>query len=178
MRVIIGVKTKTFDSISLKVIERKTSYGYELDFYDLIEDDLSIELGPEVFRSNPSVYDRSDFLISFNKNMFKNMEAQERFWELHEILEKYWSKSTGFHKTLIKSVIGIMVSQVKWQMGQEKLSFKVLERNLAIIRELKNEPDYKIIRNEKYPTKFHNSFLDDLFKSVQSAKNNLMVLSK
>jgi predicted metal-dependent hydrolase len=88
------------------------------------------------------------------------MNRDERFWELHEIMEHYWKKSTGMDKMILQEIIGILVSQVKWQMGQFKVSESVLNRNVRLLEKNTEMVRDEIILGVSYPILFNPKLLD------------------
>lgn len=160
MRFIIGYYGKSPEGVRLKHIIRKTTYGEELDFYKMSPNDSISISHNEKFRFDADLYDDETFYSNFSLENLILMNKDERFWELHEIMEHYWKKSTGKEKIVLQEIIGILVSQVKWQMGQRKVSedilnrsIKLLEKHLGILRE-------EIILRSSYPILLNSKLLD------------------
>ncbi|EQB69846.1 MAG: hypothetical protein B2I18_04585 [Cuniculiplasma sp. C_DKE] len=160
MRIIIGYYGSSPENLKLKHIIRKTTYGVELDFYDMNPDENIPTLYNEKFRFNAEIYDHENFYSNFSVEKFILMNRDERFWELHEIMEHYWKKSTGMDKMILQEIIGILVSQVKWQMGQFKVSESVLNRNVRLLEKNTEMVRDEIILGVSYPILFNPKLLD------------------
>lgn len=127
-------------------IVRKHSEGYELDFRFPDESgitELSVILGTTNINRVEDDFShlKTDEILERTNAMIK----EERYWECHNLLEELWERYTGQKKKLIHDIIGLIVSQVKVQMGQWNVGKRVYERccsqlNLtqgdAIIRQL------------------------------------------
>lgn len=77
----------------------------------------------------------------------------ERFWECHNYLEELWKRNSGQRKKLLHDVIGIVVSQIKMQMGQRDVGKRIYERShnalsqmnaQAIIKQLPKDFTYPL----------------------------------
>ena len=160
MRIIIGYYGDSTKNLKLNYISRKTTYGEELDFYNM-NPNLNIPISyNEKFRFNADIYDDENFYSDFTVEKFVLMNRDERFWELHEIMEHYWKKSTGKDKMILQEIIGILVSQVKWQMGQIKVSENVLNRNIRLLEKNTEMVRDEIILGVSYPILFNPKLLD------------------
>lgn len=160
MRLIIGYYGKSPKRMGLKHITRRTVYGEELDFYDLNPDDDISNSDNEKFRFDADVYDDDNFYRTFSIKKFIAMNKDERFWEMHEIMEHYWKRSKGRDKMILQEIIGLLVSQVKWQMGQFEVSKNVLVRNLTLIEENTGILRDEIIKGISYPILLNPKLLE------------------
>ncbi len=160
MRLIVGYFGIAPETAGIKKIIRRTTYGQEIDYYSIPDKQTMPVIPGEKFRFNADLYDNEDFYEGFTREIFIEMNQQERFWELHEIMEHYWKISSGMKKKFLKEIIGILVSQVKWQMGQYEVSGLVLERNLLLIEKETEFRRKDIIKGENYPVFFTLKFFE------------------
>ncbi|MGP6220025.1 DUF309 domain-containing protein [Caldiplasma sukawensis] len=162
-RVIIGLNLKQFYHYNyllrdIKFIKRRTTYGFEMDFFkgipisliEVIEKDSYFVSFPENINFH--------CLINFNK--IKMMIEKERFWEIHNLLEFFWRRKKDPDRLFLKGVIDICVSQVKVQMGQNNLCNRIMKRGeLEIENSGLSKHIEKIMDRKEYPVKFTNFFL-------------------
>ncbi len=162
MRIIIGVKGNKIQAFPHRRIERITSYGRELDFFDLKEGTIIDTLDDELFRVYPEEYHKENALKTFGLNQFEEMVKLERFWELHEVLEHYWSQAESINKKILKALIGIMVSQVKWQMSQYNTSERILNRTICELEQLTGMKKENILKVSSYPVVLSENFMSSV----------------
>lgn len=160
MRLIVGYFGIPPETTGIKKIFRNTTYGQEIDYYSIPDKQTVPVTGAEKFRFNADLYDNEDFYEGFSLEIFEEMNQEERFWELHEIMEHYWKIAYGSKKKFLKGIIGILVSQVKWQMGQYEVSGLVLERNLLLIEKETKFWRKDIVNGESYPIFFTPKFFE------------------
>jgi Domain of unknown function (DUF309). len=92
-RIVIGVKGDHDPLPHMKKIIRKTSYGMEIDLYDVPE-------GMEISESIHEVYriDTRDIrpcLCKDDVSTILDLMEKERFWECHEYMEGKWKNCVG-----------------------------------------------------------------------------------
>ena len=160
MRLIVGYFGIAPETTGIKKIFRKTTYGQEIDYYRIPDKQTVPVTKGEKFRFNADLYDNEDFYEGFSLKIFEEMNQEERFWELHEIMEHYWKIASGSKKKFLKGIIGILVSQVKWQMGKYEVSGLVLERNLLLIEKETEFRRKSIVKGENYPIFFTRKFFE------------------
>ena len=90
------------------------------------------------------------------------MVKLERFWELHEVLEHYWSQAESINKKILKALIGIMVSQVKWQMSQYNTSERILNRTICELEQLTGMKKENILKVSSYPVVLSENFMSSV----------------
>src|SRR5579875_52217 len=66
------------------------------------------------------------------------MAGEERFWEVHNFLEYLWKSARELQKSILHEVIGIVVSQIKAQMGQTDVAERVYLRSRRNLISLTN----------------------------------------
>ena len=127
---------KALKSIGLfNLILRKHSQSVELDFRykgDLGKAELKAIIG-----NNDFFRVEEDFsALSPSEILSKSTELikGERYWECHNYLEELWKRNSGPKKTLIHDVIGIVVSQIKVQMGQREVGKVIYERSKEALK--------------------------------------------
>lgn len=148
-RIVIGLKGDADPFPDMKKIVRKTSYGMEIDLYDV---PVNLEISPaseEVYRIDtreiqPCLCERDVAIILY-------LMENERFWECHEFMEDKWKKLHGEKRELLHLVIRLVVSQVKWQMGQPEVSSRIMKETLEKLRAILGTPQENLIYGLPYP---------------------------
>lgn len=113
-------------------IIRKHTDSYEFDFR-FPGDPMETEL-PDALKTTEIIAAEYDFASLTAEQILADsgaLIAEERFWESHNLLEELWQRSTGDRKSMLHDVIGLVVSQIKVQMGQWEVGKKVYERSAA-----------------------------------------------
>ncbi len=91
--------------------------------------------------------------------------SEERYWECHNLLEELWKRHSGEKKKLLHEIIGIVVSQIKVQMGQWEVGKVVYERSF---RELNSSDGDKMVKqlphDFAYPLKFNLEILNSILE--------------
>ncbi len=74
--------------------------------------------------------------LSSSEILFKTNELikEERYWECHNYLEELWKRYSGHKKRMIHDLIGLIVSQIKWQMDQWEVGKRVYERSYKALK--------------------------------------------
>lgn len=148
-RIIIGLKGDVDPFPDMKKIVRKTSYGMEIDLYDV---PIDLEISPssyEVYRIDKR--EIQPCLCGKDVAIILNLMENERFWECHEFMEDKWKTLHGEKKELLHLTIRLVVSQVKWQMGQPEVSSRIMKETLERIRAILGEPQEDYIYGLPYP---------------------------
>lgn len=137
-------------------IMRKHSSGIELDFRfpsDPMESNLPVMLGTDMILKVEE--DMSGLSPSELLEASASLVEEERYWECHNCLEELWKRSTGSDKKMLHEIIGVIVSQIKVQMGQREVGERVYNRSVG---ELKRSNFANIAKelpdNFQYPIKF------------------------
>lgn len=158
MRLIIGYFGVAPETAGTKKIIRRTTYGQEIDYYEIPDKQTVPVIRGEKFRFNADLYENKEFYETLSTEMLWSMNQQERFWEMHAIMEYYWKMAVGSKRKFLRGIIGILVSQVKWQMEQYGVSGLVLERNLLLIEKETEFRRKDIVKGENYPIFFTEKF--------------------
>ncbi len=112
--------------IKSKFILRKRSYCHELDFFNGIEK----EDFPIIFNRSFSFSIPENLPIyvhgNFNFRILWILWDEEAFWQVHEMLEPAWKNSQGHTKRALWLIIRVVVAQVKFQMGQDRIHKEIL----------------------------------------------------
>ncbi len=148
-RIVIGLKGDVDPFPDMKKIVRKTSYGMEIDLYDMPVD---LEINPaseEVYRIDTR--EIQPCLCGKDVAVIINLIENERFWECHEFMEDQWKTLHGEKRELLHLIIRLVVSQVKWQMGQPEVSRRIMKETLEKIGELLGTPQEDLIYGLPYP---------------------------
>lgn len=113
-------------------IIRKHSSGIELDFR-FPGDPRKTGL-PKILGNADIVDVEDDFshlspseILSFAWDLVQ----EERYWETHNYLEELWKRHSGRAKLILHDIIGLIVSQIKFQMGQPEVGKKVYDRSIS-----------------------------------------------
>ncbi len=163
-RIVIGIRGNQDMFHELRKIIRKTTYGMELDFYNLPSNYEIPETKEEIFRIDTRDIQPCACLHDV-PNILKLIQ-EERFWECHEIMEVRWRKLHGEERERMHMIIRLMVSQVKWQMSQFEVSVRVLKETLDKLETLVPWSKDQLIIDVSYPLKPGNKFillLDQLY---------------
>lgn len=170
-RVIIGLKLKQyyFSNNVLNghfFIQRRTTYGFEIDFYKGIP--LIIFDYLKKFSYFISFPENANFNRWMCLNKIKMLVEMERYWEIHNILESFWKRKIDPEKLFLKGVIDICVSQVKVQMGQSGISKKIMTRGeLEIKQSGLSKYIVNIMDRKEYPARFTNLLLLNIINHIQ-----------
>ena len=152
-----GGKIQTAKSLgATDIIVRKHSTGFEVDFR-FPQDPNTTNL-PTILGTGPIIPAEGDLTgYSHNELVAKatKLIAGERFWECHNCLEELWKRSTGDRKKLFHDIIGVVVSQIKAQMGQWDVGKTVFVRSYTALKEAGTRGILKQLPLEfTYPMKF------------------------
>ncbi len=145
-----------------KIIFRRHSDSVEIDFSVPIGHKLSqIEKQIGDFISmNPVKEDFSNLSTREMLELVEELIKEERFWEAHNVLEDIWKKQNGQNKKTVHDIIGVVVSQIKIQMGQMETGEKVYYRNLNALRaDQVSEITEQLPEDFTYPLKLKMSAL-------------------
>lgn len=134
-----------------KIIVRRHSDSTEIDFtLELGQDSSQIQQEIDDLKSiNPVREDFSGVSTLRMLELADELVKEERFWEAHNVLEFLWKGSSGSKRALLHEVIGIIVSQIKVQMGQMKTGEMVYKRSLTNLKE-----SAPAAFNESFPADF------------------------
>ncbi len=160
-RIIIGVFGENDPYPEIPKIVRKTTYGKELDFYKLTTETMLKKIPNEKFRTIIN----KDSNVKEPVSLILELIRSERFWECHEVLEDRWRKLDGVLKEIARYLIRIFVGQVKWQMGQYKLSEEITNDSLMKLNKLTGLQVNQILKRSEYPMVPGKS-LDILLKQI------------
>lgn len=119
-----------------RLIVRKHSDSVEIDFR---LKDLEAGFALRTFFSGEIKIEevREDFsnLSLVQKLAFADeLISEERYWEAHNVMEDLWKSLTGKSKQILHDVIGLIVSQIKVQMGQNDTGAVVYDRTLINLK--------------------------------------------
>ena len=120
-----------------KIIVRRHSDSTEIDFtLDAGQDSSQFQhLIDYLISINPVREDFSGMSTGEMLELADELVKEERFWDAHNVLEFLWKGSSGSKKALLHDVIGIIVSQIKVQMGQMKTGELVYKRSLSNLKD-------------------------------------------
>lgn len=163
-----NVHSSLQDIGATQIIERAHTDKIELDFN--LESSINIaylKLKLNEFISLEEVLEDFSDLSNMDKlNMADTLIREERFWEVHNLLEDIWKSATGSRKLLLHDVIGIIVSQIKVQMNQWETGENVYARNIGRLKD--NAPDSLVQQLPEefcYPLKLKLSVLLDTIET-------------
>jgi|BEDMetMinimDraft_2_1075160.scaffolds.fasta_scaffold00254_4 hypothetical protein len=72
---------------------------------------------------------------------------QQRFWECHEVLERKWRGLEGQRKDLVRALILLCASLIKYRKGEVGISDQLLKWCLSLIPNLPEEvPPFDYVR--------------------------------
>jgi len=66
----------------------------------------------------------SENAFKFAKDLFN----EERFWEVHEVLENIWRNAKGDDKKILHGIILLAAAFVHYQKGRKEISLSILKR--------------------------------------------------
>ncbi|MGP6206992.1 DUF309 domain-containing protein [Cuniculiplasma sp. SKW3] len=96
-------------------------------------------------------------------NILKRLWDEEAYWEVHDILEERWKISKGAERKKIWILIQLVISQIKWQMGQRETSKNIIDRNMKDFVELLGSH-----MSYQYPVKISEEQWRSIEKLIQS----------
>lgn len=120
------------------LILRRHTDIMEIDFRLSISGDFSVTLSG-VSGIVSFIQVQEDFSDKDEKTLLdlaEHLISQERFWEVHNMLEEIWKRIKGRQKEIVHDLIGIIVSQIKVQMNQQQTGETVYLRNLSKLKSL------------------------------------------
>lgn len=165
-RIVIGLRGDIDPLPKMKKIIRRTSYGMEIDLYD-VPSDLDISpYAEEVYRIDTR--EIQPCLCEKDIAIILNLMENERFWECHEFMEDEWKMLHGEKRELLHLIIRLVVSQVKWQMGQFEVSSKIMNETLEKMSEIMGPSQEDLIYGLPYPirpTSKMKNLLDQIYKN-------------
>lgn len=124
-----GILLKLKSLGAINPIIRKHTNCYEVDFRFALDPESAGFV--ELLDSNEILLVEENFSSLTTKEILHKstqLIGEERFWECHNLLEELWKRNSGNRKKLVHDVIGVIVSQIKVQMGQWEVGKKVYER--------------------------------------------------
>ncbi len=146
------------------IVVRRHNSQSEFDFHCLhplqmkkaLEESLHID-GFHILREMPK--DRfhpssksMDAAIRRSNELIK----QERYWEVHSILEPFWRAETGTMKDYIRGIILIASAMVKYQTGHPDIASRMYDRARSVLLKSGEMSDLleQLPVNFKYPVNF------------------------
>lgn len=148
---------------SKKVIWRQRTYCLEGDFHQKLSEgefDLVMHLSFRIdIPGNFNSITNPESII----NLIKNLWDEEAYWEVHDLLEERWKISKGEEKRKLWILIQLVISQIKWQMGQRETSENIINRNMKDFMEFFGSP-----MSYSYPVKISEEQWTPIEKLIQS----------
>ncbi|MEM4311690.1 MAG: DUF309 domain-containing protein [Nitrososphaerales archaeon] len=113
---------------------RVSTYAIEFDIFIMgIKESELANLLPKPYNEILTLRKLNESLNLSKKQVFilaKNLFNQERYWEVHEVLEEVWKKEKGNKKALLQGLILVASALVHYQRNEKEVGISMLKRAL------------------------------------------------
>jgi len=140
------------------IVTRNHTQGNEYDFHctdparikSVISRSFTVERFDVLVEQDQMNIRRNDIPLRQAFKISNELIEQERFWEVHTILEPFWRMEGGEMKKYLQGIILIASAMVKHQMGRTDVAEHIYDRALSILSPL--SPSRKIL--DQIPKRF------------------------